>query len=106
MLIKYKSFGVVLALLVTVYLIYVVWDVLKIGEYWDREFKEKPGNLLKRFRREWVTVFACFWVIVIAVLYYWFQINPWAALFFALGITVFYRINKIYPTWERLIGVK
>lgn len=106
MLIKYKSFDVVLALLVLVYFIYVVWDGLKIGEYWKDEFKRKQGSLLERFRREWVTVFAFSWITVIALLFYYVQVNRWVTLALAILITVFYRINKIYPTWERLLGVK
>lgn len=106
MLIKHKSFDVVLVLLVAIYLSYVVWDALKIGEYWDSEFKEKKGNHLKRFRREWVTVFAFVTVALIAVFYFCFQMDRWYALALAIAISVFYRVNKIYPTWETLLGVK
>lgn len=106
LLIKHKSFDVVLALLVVIYLLYVVWDALKIGEYWNSEFKEKKGNYLERFRREWVTVFAFVTVALIAVFYFYFQMDRRYALALAIAITVFYRFNKIYSTWERLLGVK
>lgn len=103
-LISYKNFGVVLALHIVVYFLFLVWDGLKIYEYWP-QFQQKTGGKLNRYRREWVT-FVCFVLfLILGVSYFKFELWPEVALTAALLITVFYRVNKIYPTWERAFGV-
>ncbi len=105
MLIKYKSFNVSLSLLLMVYFIFVVWDYLKVCEYWEKEFqnKKKTETLFKRYRREWISVFAFANVAVIAIFYFALHTNRWTALMLAIFITVFYRYNKNHrASWERL----
>ena len=104
LLIQYRSFDVALSLLLIIYSIFVVWDYLKICEYWETEFKNKKGTLLQRYRREWVSVFAFGVVVLIALPYFVLQMSRWFALALAICITVFYRFNKNHPTWEKLLG--
>lgn len=104
MLIQYRSFDVALSLLLIIYSIFAVWDYLKVCEYWEKEFKTKRGTPLQRYRREWVSVFAFGFVVLIALPYFLFQLNQWFALALAIFITVFYRFNKNHPTWEKLLG--
>jgi hypothetical protein len=106
-LIKFKSFYVVLALLLLVFIIFVVWDCLKIGEYWG-EFKPKyeSNGILQAFRREWVSVFSCALFVVLGIAYFCFGLNRWITLVLAILISFFYRFNKFFPTWERFLGVK
>ena len=129
-LLKYKSFGVVLFILMLVYVIFVIWDWLKIGEYqkppkgvtepeaskyfsvklckarekylgWsDRKIK------FQAYRREWVTHVCSVLFILLWVIYFWCHVNRWIALIGAIFITVFYRFNKNHTTWERLLKVK
>jgi hypothetical protein len=105
-LIKFKSFHVVLVLLILVFFIFVVWDCLKIGEYWD-EFKLKyeSDGILKGFRREWVSVFSFCLFAAVGIAYFLFGLK-WVSLILAILITFFYRFNKFFPTWERVLGVK
>lgn len=104
--IKYRSFDVIFSLLLIIYFIFVVWDYLKVCEYWETEFKNKTGTRLQRYRREWVSLFAFAIVALIVLLYFLFHINRWIALALAVFITVFYRFNKNHPTWEKLLGWK
>jgi hypothetical protein len=106
MLIKYKNFNVVISSLLMIYLIFVVWDYLKVCEYWEKEFRDKTGTRLQRYRREWVSLFAFGIVVIITLLYFIFNINHWLALVSAICITVFYRFNKNYATWEKLLRWK
>jgi hypothetical protein len=103
-LISYKNFGVVLGLHIVVYFLFVVWDLLKIREH-KATFKAKPGNNLQRYRREWVTFISFMLFFALGVSYFWFELWPKVGLSLALLITVFYRVNKILPIWERLFGV-
>lgn len=106
-LVKYKSFRVVLFLLVLVFIIFVIWDGLKIGEYWSQEFKEKArrGNILKGFRREWVSLGWSLVFIGLGILYFWCDVNQWFILISAILATILYRVNKIFLLWERLFGI-
>lgn len=123
-LIKYGSFGTVLVVLTLVYFVFVLWDLLKIGEYWKPPASEdKPEKYfsvklnearkgdklwrayLKAFRREWVTV-VCFVFFVIFIFLYHLDLNRWIVLMGALFTTLFYRFNKNHLTWERLVGVR
>jgi hypothetical protein len=106
MLIKYRSFNVSIFLLSIIYLIFAIWDYLKICEYWKKEFRDKSGTRLQRYRREWVSLFTFVIVAVIVLIYFMFHVNRWFVLVSAICITVFYRINKNYPIWERLLGWK
>lgn len=102
-LLHYKSFGAVLTLIIIIHFLFVIWDYLKIKEY-KSEFQSKTGGKLKRYRREWVSLvcFILFFVLGVAFLN---DLHRWLSLCLAILITVFYRVNKIYPTWERAFGV-
>lgn len=124
-LIKYRSFWVVLLGLILVFIIFVIWDCLKIGEYWSKEFRAKysEGNILKGFRREWVSLFWCVVFIGLGIFYLKFSaVNQWFVLITVFShdlhalpatrylvligaslATILYRVNKIFPMWERLL---
>ena len=108
MLIYHKRAHVVLFFLMAVYWTYVIWDLLKICEYWSHFRKRlrntaKPYRSLRAFRREFVSVF---WVISFSVLYCLADPAPGlASVLFAIVFTITYRINKVFPIWERLLGV-
>lgn len=106
MLVKYRNFDGALLLLLIIYSIFVVWDYLKVCEHWEKDFKNKQGTRLQRYRREWVSLFAFGIVALIAALYFLLHVNRWIALALAIFITVFYRFNKNHATWERRLGWK
>lgn len=123
-LLKYKSFNVVLSFLLLVWLIFVIWDVLKIREYWqpdsnsdrrDKYFKPRLDDaratdstgraLLKVFRREWVSLFWFLALALVAILHFCCGLNRWIILVSAGLATVLYRINKNHPMWEKLLKI-
>jgi hypothetical protein len=126
-LVKYKSFRVVLFLLLIVWLIFVIWDVLKIREYWRheetsdkatkyfgvqldvarKEFIDwKPRRIkILVFRRELVSLVWCLAFIALPTLYFFSSVDRWVILIGALISTIFYRVNKNHPVWELLFGV-
>lgn len=104
MLIEYRRFEVVFAVLVMVHFIFVVWDGLKVREHWDKYSKREKW--INRFRREFVSLFAFLFVGVSGILYWTLHIDRWCVLWTALFITFFYRFNKYYPTWELLCGYR
>lgn len=104
MMLQYKSINMVLFLLVVVFLIYVVWDIIKILKYKD-EFRQKQGTKLTLYRREWVSFFWFLYTLFVYIL----QLSGLSNRSWILGLAmfgiVFYRVNKIFPLWERLFGV-
>jgi hypothetical protein len=123
-LLKYKSFGVVLSLLISVYVIFTIWDLLKIGEYHkspkgttdsDKYFSAKLITAKKTttlwrarlqvYRREVVTLVCCILFTAVGSLYFYGSWNRWAILTSAVFITLFYRFNKNHPTWEKWLGI-
>lgn len=102
-LVKYRHFHVVLFLLLLVHTIFVIWDLLKITEHWNT-YQARGGSHLYRFRREYVSV-----VSFVLFLLVWASagvLPQVLTLILAIAVTVLYRVNKIYPTWERLFGVR
>lgn len=124
-LIKYRSPNVVFFLLLLVWLIFVIWDVLKIREYWrpesgavgkyfglqwdsartDCPSENRAKTVLKVFRREFVTLFWFLILLVIVLVRYCANWNEWVFIIAATGLTVLYRVNKNYAMWERIFGV-
>jgi len=102
-LLEYKRFGVVLVWLIFVYALFPLWDFLKVREY-QENFRAKPDPFLRRYRRECVSGFAAVLFLLTGLLYY-YQLNRRAILTLAGFVTVFYRINKGYPVWERIFGI-
>lgn len=103
-LLRFRDFGIVLGLVVAAHLIFVIWDCFKIIEHWET-YRDVPGPFyLQRFRREYVSglyfiLFFLLWVFS----RYW---PSWLSLILAITFTVLYRVNKNYPMWERLLGVR
>ncbi|HEX8458365.1 MAG TPA: hypothetical protein VF656_13780 [Pyrinomonadaceae bacterium] len=94
-LLQFKNLGFVIFLLFVVHLIFVIWDILKIGEYW-KEFQEKRSieNFYNAYRREFISL--------LCLLYFFglwlFSHRLSARLLISLAIffTIFYRIQKMY----------
>jgi hypothetical protein len=105
-LIKYRSFNVAISLLLIIYFIFAIWDYLRVCEYWENKYRDKPGTKLQRYRREWVSLFAFGIVAEIALLYFCVSCKSMVCTSFCPLYTVFYRINKNYATWEKLLGWK
>lgn len=100
-LLQYKNFKVVLFLLLVVHFIFVVWDIVKIIEHWT-SYQEKAGGHLRRYRREYVSV-----VFLALFLILWLSgTQSSIAVVLAILFIVLYRVNKEYPMWERIFGVK
>ena len=126
-LLKYKTFTAVLSLLICVYVIFFIWDLLKIGEYHeppagvsdsDKYFsvkltKARTANpswseskiKLQVYRRELVTLVCCVLFIALGILYFCVSLPQWLALSGAMFISVFYRFSKNHLTWEKWIGL-
>lgn len=102
MLIQFTNLNVIICILLAIYLIFSVWDAIKIREYREEFNKKDVSNDLERYRREWVTLFAFMLVGIVAVLHFYLAWNRWVILGLAFLVTVFYRFNKLHRTWERL----
>lgn len=103
-MLQFRRFDVVLALLVVVYVLYVVWDVLKILEHRDKSH-DTSARFVARHRRELVTVFWCLVFIVLALVHRSGWISEWLVLCLAILSTALYRVNKNHRIWEHLFGI-
>jgi hypothetical protein len=102
-LLYYRHFRVVISLIVLAHLIFVIWDCLKIVEHWNK-YQAKAGPHLRRYRREYVSLVSLgLWLLLLWRGTQW--LSDSLSLFVAIVLTFFYRINKEFPTWERLFGV-
>jgi hypothetical protein len=99
MLIKYKQFGVVLANFSAVFVMFVVWDVLKIIEHWKEKYQRLwlARRFRAAFRRELVSGLYALLVALLWIAYSQWGLPRWSALVLALAITVLYRIHKKVP---------
>ena len=126
-LIKYQSPPLVFFLLLLVWLIFVLWDALKICEYWqpkqgsdtnEKYFKhkwdeawkksscpEKAREILRGFRREFVTLVWFLVLLLVVTIRHYYTPSEWPFLVAAALVTILYRFNKNHATWERIFGV-
>jgi hypothetical protein len=128
-LVKFMSFPVVLTIFVIVYVIFFLWDILKIIEYWKpakrtspydvpryfsvqlgRQLRERSTGRNKKslvriivtvFRREFVSLGFAMFFIITAVLYHYCQWDAGTILIMMFAGSVLYRINKIH-SWKEM----
>ena len=91
LLFKYKDFSATLLVLVIIYLLYILWDILKVIEH--PEDYDKNVRFFSRYARELITAQ---WFVLFALLFlinYLFNI-PVPSLILAYLGTIFYRTDK------------
>jgi len=94
---QYKNFGAVLFILAAIYLSFVLWDLLKIGEH-PEKYPSKDQNSGKigfftRYVRELITFQWLVIFLIFSIIHHFSGDNNYLLFFAYLG-TVVYRVDK------------
>lgn len=111
LLVRYHDFGSEICLLAWIYLIFIVWDVLKMLEHPRAGYESDEDAWRRSVAQRGVTVF---WFLVFAGLASFYRFHPprdrfsyedWFVWSGAAISTVLYRIHKVKRWCERILCI-
>lgn len=111
-LLNYKSPTSVIMITTSVFWLYLLWDlflVIEQRDYYKAKIKKTNKthsliySIISGIRRLWVTLF---WLILISIVSHWqYLLSTRVSLTITISFVILYRINKIRPLWELLLGI-
>lgn len=102
LLVKYHHLSTLLPLLVVVYMLFVLWDILKVMEYWP-DYKQE-SRIATRFQGKIVTVIWFVFFLLILMVNSYGICGKGISIFLAYISTLLYRIHKKLPILQYIFG--